>query len=134
MESQQQELMETDRQFAQMSLEKGAAEAFHHFLVENALELSPHQHPVIGRAKISTSLRSGDHPYTLSWEPQRAEVAGSGEMGWTWGTYVLRVQQPGAEVKVSHGKYLNIWTRQEHGQWRVAVDMGNPSPGPFEKL
>ncbi len=78
--------------------------------------------PVTGREAITESMK-GD--YTLAWEPQRAEVARSGELGWTWGTY--SVVLPDGETS-SRGKYLNIWVKNETGQWRVAVDMGNLNP------
>jgi ketosteroid isomerase-like protein len=29
-----------------------------------------------------------------------------------------------------YGKYTSIWKKQEDGQWKVLVDMGNDSPDP----
>lgn len=121
-------LLETDRQFAAMSIEKGAAEAFYHFLAEDAMGLNG-PHPVIGRDKLYAEMKDGS-PYTLAWEPQRAEVSKSADMGWSWGTYVLtRLDEAGEEQK-SYGKYLNVWERQEDGEWKVVVDVGTPSPAP----
>jgi len=53
-------------------------------------------------------------------------------MGWTWGKYVLSFNDEDGVEQKRYGKYLNIWTRQEDGQWKVAVDMGNSSPKPSE--
>lgn len=125
-------LLNTDRAFAQMSLDKGAAEAFRHFLTEDAMGMSPNQHPVVGRENIYNEMKVWQEESQLFWEPQRAEVADSEDMGWTWGKYILSfVDEEGMEQK-RYGKYLNIWSRQEDGQWKVAVDMGNPSPPPEE--
>ncbi len=117
-----QELLQADQAFAQASLDHGAVPAFRRYLAPDALSLPHAQLPVTGREAITESMQ-GD--YTLAWEPQRAEVAQSGELGWTWGTY--SVVLPDGETS-SRGKYLNIWVKNEAGQWRVAVDMGNLNP------
>ncbi len=65
----------------------------------------------------------------LSWQPQKADVAAAGDMGWTWGTYFYEAEQNG-EIKKQYGKYINIWEKQTDGSWRVVVDIGNASPAP----
>jgi len=131
-ETEKARLLDTDKQFAVLSLEKGAGEAFNHYLTEKAMGLSHGQHPVIGRDKIYAKMKEGQETYTLAWEPQRAEVAASEDMGWTWGTYTMIFVDDEEQIQYRYGKYLNIWERQADGQWRVSVDMGNSSPGPAE--
>jgi ketosteroid isomerase-like protein len=125
-------LFATDREFAEMSLEKGAAEAFRTYLAEDAAQLSAGANPVFGRDSIYQSMLEMPKGAILDWIPEDGEVAQSGEMGWTWGNYILTWRDDqGREIK-SYGKYLNIWEKQEDGQWRVLIDMGNKSPGPPE--
>lgn len=133
MDTEKRRLLNTDRQFAQMSLDKGAAEAFNHFLAEDAMGMSHNQHPIFGRDQIYQEMKVGEEEYLLAWEPQRAEVSRSEDMGWTWGKYVLRFKDEQGVEQKRYGKYLNIWTRQADGQWRVEVDMGNSSPEPVEQ-
>ncbi len=123
-------LLETDIQFAQMSLDKGSGEAFNHFLTDDAMGMSAGQHPVIGRDKLYAEMRVGQEDYTLAWDPQRAEVAASLDLGWTWGKYVLSFTDDEGIEQKRYGKYLNIWERQDDGEWKVLVDMGNSSPAP----
>ncbi len=125
-------LLNVDKQFAKMSLEKGAAEAFKHYLTKDAMGLSPGQHPVMGNEKLYNEMKVGQKNYTLAREPQRAEVAVSEDMGWTWGTYIMTVIDNKEQEQKHYGKYLNIWERQDDGQWRVIVDIGNSSPDPNE--
>ncbi|MBT4034896.1 MAG: nuclear transport factor 2 family protein [Candidatus Marinimicrobia bacterium] len=132
LDTERRRLLNADKQFAQMSLDKGAAEAFNHFLTEDAMGMSHNQHPVVGREQIYQEMKVGQEDYELAWDPQRAEVAGSADMGWTWGKYVLSFNDEDGVEQKRYGKYLNIWTRQEDGQWKVAVDMGNSSPKPSE--
>lgn len=122
-----QALLEADRAFAQASLDHGAAEAFNRFLHVDALQLGQGNSPVNGRDAIVGDM-GGE--YTLLWDPQRAEVAESGELGWTWGSYIFEVPQDDGSKSVSYGKYLNIWRRADGGDWQVIVDMGNSSPEP----
>ena len=132
LDTERRRLLNADKQFAQMSLDKGAAEAFNHFLTEDAMGMSHNQHPVVGREQIYQEMKVGQEDYELAWDPQRAEVAGSADMGWTWGKYVLSFKDEDGVEQKRYGKYLNIWSRQDDGQWKVAVDMGNSSPEPGE--
>ena len=133
METENRRLLNTDKQFAKMSVEQGSAEAFKHFLVKDAIGMAPNQHPVFGRENLYAEMQPGQGGYILDWEPQRAEVSSSEDMGWSWGTYTLTGKDDRGVEQISYGKYLNIWERQDDGQWRVVVDMGNPSPTP-EKI
>ncbi len=65
---------------------------------------------------------------TLSWTPVRAEMAASGDLGYTYGNYVFTGKNKESKLITSYGKYTSIWRKQKDGQWKVAVDMGNASP------
>ena len=71
-----------------------------------------------------------DQDASLAWTPARAEVARSGDLGYTWGTYVLTRTRDGKETTRRTGKYLTIWRRGADGTWRVAADIGSPDPPP----
>jgi ketosteroid isomerase-like protein len=67
---------------------------------------------------------------TLTWTPVKAEMAASGELGYTYGNYVYTAKNKDGKVVANYGKYTSIWRKQKDGQWKVVVDMGNSSPGP----
>ena len=67
---------------------------------------------------------------TLTWTPIKAEMAASGDLGYTYGTYVYTAKNKEGKVVVNYGKYTSIWKKQKDGQWKVMVDMGNSSPDP----
>ena len=124
-------LVQTDRDFAAMSLKVGAAEAFNAYLTDNALQLPAGSNPISGRETIYQQMKKSEGSYTLAWEPQFGDVSDSGEMGYTWGTYTVSViNEETGSVDKSYGKYLNIWRKNDSGKWRVVVDMGNASPDP----
>jgi len=124
----QKKLLNTDWEFSRTSVKKGAAAAFYLFLTNNAMQLPEGSLPIYGKKAIFDTMMQGD--YTLSWTPVKAEVARSGELGWTWGKFVVQVIQKDGSELTSYGKYLNIWKKQADGSWKVVVDMGNQSPSP----
>jgi ketosteroid isomerase-like protein len=121
------DLLEADRAFARVSAERGVADAFAQFLAEDALSLPDGGVPQRGREAIVDELRAGP-AFELEWTPREAEVAASGELGWTWGVYTVRVPKAEGGVRTRSGKYLNVWRRKPGGDWRVIVDMGNQDP------
>ncbi len=121
-------LLATDREFSALSVEKGAAEAFHFYLLPEALQLPHGGLPIFTRDSIYNDMLPADADFELKWEPQSAEVSGSGDMGYTWGFYTLSAKQYGYKILVRRGKYLNIWKKDDQNQWRVMVDMGNHNP------
>lgn len=117
-------LLETDIAFAAKSVEVGAPEAFFSFLTENSIQLPAAGDPIQGRAAIRENM-TGPVKYTLAWQPQFAEVALLGDLGWTWGNWQKR---DSSGQQVAHGRYVNIWKKQPDGSWRVRLDMGNVVP------
>jgi ketosteroid isomerase-like protein len=67
---------------------------------------------------------------TLTWTPIRAEMAASGDLGYTYGNYVYTAKNKEGKLVANYGKYTSIWKKQKDGQWKVVVDMGNSSPDP----
>ena len=70
---------------------------------------------------------------TLTWTPVKAEMAGSGDLGYTYGNYVYTGRNKEGKLVANYGKYTSIWKKQKDGQWKVVVDMGNSSPDPKAK-
>jgi len=67
---------------------------------------------------------------SLTWTPVKAEMAASGDLGYTYGNYVFTAPDKEGKLVTSYGKYTSIWKKQKDGQWKVVVDMGNSSPSP----
>ena len=67
---------------------------------------------------------------SLTWTPVKAEMAASGDLGYTYGNYVYTAKNKDGKLVANYGKYTSIWKKQKDGQWKVVVDMGNSSPDP----
>jgi ketosteroid isomerase-like protein len=117
------ELLAADKAFADLSQRTDPKQAFAAYLAPNAIMIPRAGDPITGFDRAIASF--GDTPgFELLWQPQQAEVASSGDMGWTWGRYQVLVDG----TQVSNGKYVNIWVRPEGGEWKVRLDMGNQEP------
>ena len=118
-----QALLQTDRDFARLSESSGAKTAFAAYLAPDVIMLPRGGNPINGYDNAIASF-DDEAGFELLWQPQLAEVAASGEMGWTWGTYQVIVDGK----PLSKGTYVNIWTLQADGNWKVRMDMGNQEP------
>ena len=122
------EIMEADRAFNQATAERGAA-GWVSFFAPNGSMISAGVGEVQGAEAIQATMEGAfaDASYRLTWEPSRAEVSASGDLGYTVGRYTsVRVGNLGQEVR-SSGLYVSIWRRQEDGSWKVEMDLGNPT-------
>ena len=117
------ELLQTDKDFAALSQNTDPKQAFANYLAPNAIMIPRAGDPIEGYPAAIASFGE-EVGFDLFWQPKFAEVAESGDMGWTWGRYQLLVE--GEEIY--SGKYINIWTRQQDGSWQVRLDMGNQEP------
>ncbi len=112
-----------------MSVSRGARAAFAHYMAPDAVSLPQGGVPVRGADKISANLPDLGEA-SLTWIPSGGDVAASGDLGYTWGTYEYRSKNAQGQAVVGFGKYTTIWKRQADGDWRAVLDMGNQSPGP----
>jgi ketosteroid isomerase-like protein len=63
----------------------------------------------------------------LKWYPEFADVAASGDFGYTTGPSEFRVRK-GSEKPDHKGYFNSIWQKNKNGEWKVMLDMGTPSP------
>ncbi|TFG66422.1 MAG: DUF4440 domain-containing protein [Gemmatimonadales bacterium] len=61
--------------------------------------------------------------YSLTWSPSKGDAGGG--LGYTIGTYQIKVQDPEGNPLAIDGKYMTVWEKQPDGSWKVAVDMFN---------
>lgn len=120
-------LLQTDMEFALRSREDGPAHAFWIYLADDAVQLPAGADPIFGRTAIIADMETWSKT-VLTWQPQAAEVAKTGDLGYTWGTFEVTKTEVDGTVKVSQGKYVNVWKRMPSGDWKVVLDTGNGSP------
>jgi ketosteroid isomerase-like protein len=111
-------LVEMEHAFAKAAATKGTRDAFIEFLADDGIVFQPG--PVNGK-KFWTGRerRKG----LLSWEPEYADVARAGDLGWTTGPWEFRPNGP-EDKPVAFGEYFTIWKKQSDGSWKAVLDRG----------
>ena len=120
-------LRKLEADFAKAVAEHGH-DAFVSYFAEDGVELEDG-----GGIKTRDLMRNEDpwpSDLSLTWAPVKAEMAVSGDMGYTYGNYELRSKDKDGKMVTHYGKYASIWKRQKDGSWKVVLDMGNSSPAP----
>jgi ketosteroid isomerase-like protein len=126
------QLIDTDRAFSDMSAEQGQRAAFEAYMAEDAVMFRANARPFEGHDEIM-SLFSDTDAGTLTWEPYSATVAGSGDLGYTLGTYEYAMVDSLGVESYATGYYVTIWERQPDGTWKYVFDTGQPGPLPDEE-
>lgn len=117
-----QEIMDVDISFSELSKEKGMNHAFETYVAEEGVLLRPESSPIVGKQSIVELLqKSDDEAIQLTWEPSDGRVSRSGDLGFTYGIYTMQLKDGSQSMQ---GTYVSVWVK-EAGQWRFALDTGN---------
>ena len=119
-------MMEADRAFSRLSEAKGMKSAFLDYIDSNGVLLRPNHLPLVGADAIDYLIQQNDSSFTLKWEPKNGAVSASGDLGYTYGLYVLR---PSTKDTLIYGNYVSIWKKQSDGNWKFVLDSGNEGIG-----
>ena len=93
---------------------------------ENAVLMAPGMEPVTGRNGIQAILQRmvADPAMTLQFEATVVDVAKSGEVGYTQGTYTMAMTDPATKQVVhDHGSYLTVFHKEADGSWKAVSDI-----------
>lgn len=97
------------------------------FYAEDAIAYPPGEPVAVGRAaaKKVWAAYFADPTFSISWKTVHAEVAKSGDLGYTTGTYEASYKGPDGKPVAEKGKYLCTWKLQGDGTWKAIHDMWN---------
>lgn len=115
-------MVAAERAFSKLSEEKGFKESFLTWIADDGIMFRPT--PVKGKEMLAAQP---DPPIHLVWQPSHAEIARSGDMGWTTGPWERRAK---GSDEVAHGHFLTVWKKQPDGKWRWVIDTGISHPKP----
>lgn len=61
--------------------------------------------------------------YIISWQPTKVEVAQSGDLGYSQGTYEQRTGNSNGPIH--KGKYVVVWKKNPAGDWKAVAEIAN---------
>jgi len=118
------EIAAADTAFSARSTAVGTAKAFRDFMDgKDGLEFAGGE-PKRG-AKEIYDAHGGDAPpkSVLSWSPTEIFAATGGDMGVSWGHWLLKPNDPARKPMTGH--YVTVWRKNPAGEWKGVVDIGD---------
>jgi ketosteroid isomerase-like protein len=124
-------MIAAERAFARTSEETGTGPAFKAFIADDGILFRPTavngkqwfaEHPT------PAPPPAGPRPL-LNWQPEFAEIAAAGDMGYTTGPWQLKADIKDAKPS-GFGHFLTVWKKQSDGSWKFAIDLGISYPSP----
>ena len=122
-EKERQSLLERERQFLSARRATEMPQVFVEFAGDDIRVYRQDEQPIKGKEAVRLYfLRK---PFQQTWEARKAEVAGSADLGYTYGNYELRDQETNVLQK---GYYTRVWKRDAAGEWKIVFDISSPLP------
>jgi ketosteroid isomerase-like protein len=120
------EIIQAERAFNQYCLDHGRHAGWMEFIADDAYLMNRN---TLGRAEADASLAAEtSDTSTLTWEPSYADASLSGDLGYSWGIWVVKGTGPDGQPAQRRGLYLTVWRRQADGRWKFVFDGGRPLP------
>ena len=122
-------LIERDRAFAQAA-GRGNLDSLIVFWADDATVMMAGAPAVEGKAAIRQMVtESMAIPgFNITWTPEDAKVASSGDMGYTTGTNAVTMPDSTGKPSTMRGRYITVWRKEADGKWRVTEDYATPAP------
>jgi hypothetical protein len=115
-------LLKIDKEFSDYSMKYGISKSFLKFCDSNAVVVRDSSMPIKGfneLAKIYDTTQKSSN--LLSWEPLIGDIAQSGEIGYTYGTWKF---MDSLKTVLAEGCYVTVWKMDSKGNWKWVLDTG----------
>lgn len=96
------------------------------FYADDAVLMTPGGPPAKGKDAIRNGLKEmlADPAMKLNFKADAVEVAKSGDVGYTRGTYTLTITNPATKKPMDdHGSYVTTYRKQADGSWKAVADI-----------
>jgi ketosteroid isomerase-like protein len=120
------ELLKLEGEFSD-SVEKGGGKAFVSWFADDGVTLNNGKPVVLGKFHIAQTANWDPKDYQLSWYAQGAQMAPSGDAGFTWGHYDAQTKDKDGLPITQSGRYFTFW-KKVNGKWKVALDASAEEP------
>jgi len=116
-----QSLYQADANFAKLAGSTGVSEAIERYGTDDIIVLREGEQRVAGRAAARESI--GGREATARMVSNAQSVAGSGDIGYTYGTFVT-----GGMADPDSAWYVHVWHRGAAASWKLACQVVMPVP------
>ena len=122
-------LMQTSRNWAKAAATRNADSALAYWS-DDAVVLEPDQPALVGKSAIRQMVVGSmkDPKFSITWEPERAAISESGDMGYLIEHNRVTFTDSTNKVRTVYGKAVTIWKKDANGNWKCVVDTFNGNP------
>jgi uncharacterized protein (TIGR02246 family) len=128
-----------DLQWNQDFVSKDADKLASHYS-DDAVLMVPGMPATSGKDAIHTALKqmASDPALTLKFHASKIDVAKSGDLAYTQGSYTMTVTDPQTkQVITDRGSYVTTYRKQQDGTWKAVADIATsemppPSSAPID--
>jgi uncharacterized protein (TIGR02246 family) len=112
---------------------------------DDAILMGPGMPPSSGKDTIRNTLKQmvSDPALSLKFQSSKVEVAKSGDVAYTQGSYTMVMTDPQTKQVINdHGSYVTTYRKQPDGTWKAVADIATsevpppvppPTPAPSKK-
>jgi ketosteroid isomerase-like protein len=118
-----QSLYQADAAFAKLAGAEGVSDAIAHYATDDIIVLREGDQRVTGKNAATDSI--GSREATARMVSNAQSIAGSGDLGYTYGSFVT-----GGLANPDSAWYVHVWHRGAAASWKLAFQMVMPVPKP----
>lgn len=124
-------IMKADSAWDRVS-EAKSAEGWLNYYADDAIMMPPGEKICKDKASREASIKSmfAIPGVSLRFQSTKAEVAKSGDLGYSAGVYQMSSKDAKGNDYHETGKYNEVWKKQADGKWKCIVDIWNADPQP----
>ena len=125
-------IQDLETQWNQDYVAKDAAKLVDHY-ADDAVLIAPGGPPAVGKDAIQKEMTQfvSDPALALQFHAAKVEVAKSGDIGYTEGSYTLTVTDPQTRQPINdHGSYVTTYRKQPDGSWKAVADIASSEAPP----
>lgn len=116
------EILNTEKQFAEIVKEKGISYGFYQFADDDAV-IKTKDTLYKGRLAIKKyydgwTLKN----VRLEWTPDFVDASSSGDLGYTYGRYTFSATDSAGKDINAKGIFHTVWKKQKDGKWKFVWD------------
>jgi ketosteroid isomerase-like protein len=125
------QLLATDRAWVEVASAGSDVDSIVSFWAEDARVVTADQPTIQGTAALREMVQAfATIPGAgVTWTPEQAVVAASGDLGYTYGTNAITVPDSTGTATTTRGRYITVWRKDAGGRWRVVMDFSTPGTG-----
>jgi len=129
-----QSIQNAEKQWNQDYVSRDLDKIIGHY-ADDAVLMAPGMPAAVGRDSIHAVIQTfvADPALSLKFTASKIDVAGSGDLAYTRGSYQMTMTDPQTRKVVNdHGSYVTTYRRDQDGNWKAVADIATSEvpPGP----